>query len=292
MLRILLLGKTGQWGWEAARALAPLGEVIALDYPEVDFTRPESLRSLVAGVNPQVVYNAAAYTAVDRAESEAETARLINAVSPGVLAEAARAARAVMIHTSTDYVFDGTKGSPYLESDAPNPLNVYGQTKLDGERAVEQAGGAYLTLRTSMVYSSRRDSFVAKVLQWSRQQTTLKVVQDQVGNPTWARMLAEITGLLLAKAGPDLYDWASERSGVYHLAGDGCASRLEWAQAILRADPQPEQQIAQQVLPALTSDFPTPAARPLFSALNCDKFIRTFGLRLPPWEDALRLAMG
>jgi len=129
------------------------------------------------------------------------------------------------------------------------------------------------------------------VLQWSRQQTTLKIVADQVGNPSWARMLAEITAQVLARSGPDRYDWFQQRSGVYHLAGDGCASRLEWAQAILRFDAQPEQQVVQQVLPALTSDFPTPARRPLFSALNCERFSKTFGLRLPPWEQALRLAM-
>ena len=291
MLRILLLGKTGQWGWEAERALAPLGEVIALDYPDVDFTQPETLRGLVDRVRPQVIYNVAAYTAVDRAERETEKARLINAVAPGVLAEAAQAVRAVMIHTSTDFVFDGKKGSAYLEDDLPCPLNVYGQTKLDGEQAVSQVGGSYLTLRTSMVYSNRRDSFVGKVLQWSRQQTTLKVVADQVGNPTWARMLAEISGQLLASSGPDLYDWIYARRGIYHLAGDGCASRLAWAEAILRSDPHPDEQLVQQVLPALTSDFPTPATRPLFSALNCDKFTHTFNLRLPPWEQALRLAM-
>jgi dTDP-4-dehydrorhamnose reductase len=291
MARILLLGKIGQLGWEAERTLAPLGEVTALDYPDVDFTNPESLRGLVAEIKPQVIYNAAAYTAVDKAESEPEKARLINAVAPGVLAEAARAARAVMVHVSTDYVFDGTKGSPYFEEDATHPLGVYGQTKLDGELAVSQVGGAYVTLRTSMVFSNRRDSFVAKVLQWSRQQATLKIVADQVGNPTWARMLAEITTLLLARSGNSPAGWMQERRGLYHLAGSGHASRMEWGQAILRNDPKQAEQVVEQVLPAVTADFPTPAQRPLFSALDCSRFSQVFDLQLPHWEHTLRLAM-
>jgi dTDP-4-dehydrorhamnose reductase len=288
-MRILIFGKNGQWGWEAERALAPLGEVIALDYPEVDFTRPETLRPLVLELKPQVIYNAAAYTAVDKAENDIERARLINAVAPGVLAEAARSVSAVMVHTSTDYVFNGKKGSPYLEDDEPDPINVYGQTKLEGEQAVSQVGGAYLTLRTSMVYSSRRDSFVTKVWQWARAQPTLKIVDDQIGNPTWARMLAEITGHLLAKGGDEIYDWVTERNGLYHLAGSGFASRFEWALEILKNDPKPEEQLVVHVLAARTSEFPTPAERPAFSALNCDKFEHTFGLKLPTWQAALRL---
>ncbi|RPJ38339.1 MAG: NAD(P)-dependent oxidoreductase, partial [Chloroflexi bacterium] len=163
-MRILLLGSTGQVGWEAQRALAPLGEVIGLDYPDVDFTRPERLSRLVADLRPQVIYNAVAYTAVDKAESEPERVRVINAAATGVLAEAAARLKAVLIHFSTDYIFDGTKGSPYVETDAPNPLNVYGQTKLEGERMVQQVDCAFLVLRTAWVYSTRRDSFVKKVL--------------------------------------------------------------------------------------------------------------------------------
>ena len=290
-MRILLIGKNGQLGWEAWRALAPLGEVIALDYPEIDLSHPERLAGLVAEIAPQVIFNAAAYTAVDKAESEPELPRLINSITPGELASAARKARAVLIHISTDYVFDGSKGSPYQEDDPARPLSVYGQTKLDGDNAVAAAGGAALVLRTSWVYSTRRDSFVSKLLEWSRKNPVLRVVDDQVSGPTWARMLAQTSALLLARAGSDPYAWLAERAGVYHLAGWGWCSRLDWAHEILRLDPQPELRAAREVQAAKTAEFPAPAQRPLFSALDCSKFERTFGLRLPDWKEALRLAM-
>ena len=258
MMRILLLGKYGQLGWELHRTLAALGEVIALDYPEIDLSKPTQGQQAVRDARPQVIVNASAYTAVDRAENEPEIAHALNALTPGALAEEARRGGAALIHYSTDYVFDGRQNSPYQESDTPNPLGVYGQSKLDGERAVQDIAGAYLVLRTSWVYSLRRDSFVTKVLQWSRQQETLRIVADQVSNPTWARMLAEITAQLLSKAGEDPYGWLREHHGVYHLAGSGYASRMEWCKAILRSDPRKEEQVAQEVMPALTSDFPTP----------------------------------
>lgn len=290
-MRILLFGKNGQVGWELARTLAPLGELVMLDYPEVDFAQPESLAGRVGEAHPQVVVNAVAYTAVDKAEQEAGLARAINAQAPGELAEACRRLGAALIHYSTDYVFDGQKGAPYVEEDAPHPLNVYGQTKLEGERAIAEAGGAWLVLRTSWVYSLRRDSFVTKVLQWSRSQSELRVVSDQVGSPTWARMLAEATALLLARAGEDPAGHLGQRRGVYHLAGEGAASRLEWARAVLEYDPRAEEQRVKEVLPGLTEEFPTPAQRPLFTALACGKFGRVFGLRLPGWRAALRMAM-
>jgi dTDP-4-dehydrorhamnose reductase len=199
--------------------------------------------------------------------------------------------RAAFIHYSTDYVFDGTKGSPYVESDAPNPLGVYGQSKLGGEQGVSQVGGAFLVLRTSWVYSLRRDSFVTKVLSWARQQKNLRLVSDQVSGPTWARLLAEITAQVLAEAGNDPYEWLAERSGLYHLAGSGYCSRLEWGRAILRLDPHPEEQLVEQTLAGVTAEFPTPARRPLLSALDCTKFSQVFGLQLPGWEEGLRLAM-
>ena len=291
MLRLLLLGKLGQLGWELRRALAPLGSVTALDVPEIDLTRPEGFLPAAREARPQVIVNATAYTAVDRAESEAGLAHLINGTAPGLLAELARDIGAALIHYSTDYVFDGGKGVPYVEDDAPEPLGVYGASKLAGEQAIAQVGGAYLTLRTSWVYSLRRDSFVTKVLQWARQQRTLHVVTDQTANPTWARMLAEVTAQLLAQAGADPTGWLRERGGLYHLAGDGHASRFEWARAVLALDPHRGEQVVETLLPALTADFPTPAKRPLFSALDCARFTAVFGLRLPPWEEALRLAM-
>ena len=290
-MRILLLGNTGQLGYEAERALSCLGDVTALDYPVLDFAHPETLPALVEQAAPDIIYNAVAYTAVDKAESEPEKARLINAVAPGVLAEAARRRGAVLVHISSDYVFDGAKSAPYVEEDATHPLNLYGQTKLDGDLAVQQAGGAYFIFRPAWVFSSRRDSFLTKVLQWARKNATLQVVDDQVSNPTWARALAEISALVLARGGEDLFSWASSRSGVYHLAGDGSASRYEWARTILACDPNPEEQVVKELIPVKSDAFPTPALRPLANALNCDKFQRTFNLRLPPWQSAVKWAL-
>lgn len=290
-MRILLLGQNGQLGWEAKRTLACLGEVYSYDYPEVNFAKPQQLASLVKQHCPQVIFNAVAYTAVDRAEQEHETARLINAVAPGELAEAALKCSALLIHFSTDYVFDGAKNAPYLESDPTNPLNVYGQTKLDGEKAIAAVGGSWLTFRTSWVYSLRRESFVSKVIEWSRKQPVLRVVDDQISGPTSARMLAEICALLVARAGADPAETLRSRSRVYHLAGWGWCSRLDWAREILRIDAETHHHPMIETSPAKSADFPSPANRPLFSALDCDCFANTFGLQMPDWEQSLRLIM-
>ena len=289
-MNILLLGKTGQLGWELERTLSPLGKLTALDYPDVDFTKPETLSDTVRNVAPDFIVNAVAYTQVDQAEREPERVRLINAIATGVLAEEAFHLKAGLIHYSTDYVFDGSKGSAYVESDFPNPLNIYGQTKLDGERAIQQVGGNHLILRTSWVYSMRQGGFVTKVLQWARQQTTLRMVTDQVGSPTYARMLAEVTGQLLARSQGSV-EWLGAHRGLYHLAGSGAASRFEWAQEILNYDKNTHEHVVKEILPALTSEFPTLAQRPLFSALNCQLFTKTFQLTLPHWTTALRMCM-
>lgn len=291
MRKILLFGRGGQLGWELQRALAPLGEVLALDYPRADFSKPEALRLLVRETRPDLIVNPAAYTAVDRAETESELAFRVNAQSPAVLAEEALRLRVPLVHYSTDYVFDGAKGSPYLESDEPAPLNVYGHSKLAGDRAVISTGGAALILRTSWVYSMRQGGFVTKVLQWARQQEVMRVVDDQISGPTSARMLAELTALLLAGVGADPFAWLAERAGVYHCAGDGACSRYAWAQEILKLDPRREEQKVRELIPAASAEFPTPAARPLVTVLNCSKLERVFGLRLPPWQTALRLAL-
>lgn len=290
-LRILLLGSTGQLGWELARTLAPLGELVALDYPQVDLADFDSVIRVLRSTPPDLIVNATAYTAVDRAETEPELASAINAIAPALLAQEARRSGAALIHYSTDYVFDGTKGLPYTEADQPNPLGVYARTKLEGELGIQQVDAASLVLRTSWVYSLRRDSFVSKVLGWARSQTSLKLVVDQVSGPTWARMLAQVTSSLVLLGAGHLVDWIGEHRGLYHLAGAGHCSRLEWGQEILRLDPHPEEQRVQEIQPALTADFPTPARRPLFSALNCDLFTRTFNLALPDWKFALKLAM-
>jgi dTDP-4-dehydrorhamnose reductase len=290
-MKILLFGKNGQVGWELQRTLAPLGEVTALDYPEVNFADMEGLRQVVQASRPAVIVNAAAYTAVDKAESEPDLARAINAGAPGLLASEARTLRAAFIHYSTEYVFDGRKGQPYTEEDSPNPLNLYGLSKLEGEKAIQEAGGAYLILRTSWVYSTRVGGFVNKVLQWSRQQQVMRVVEDQVGNPTWCRMLAEATAQLIAMSRNRPFEWLEEHQGLYHLAGSGHASRNDWAETILRCDPARHEQVVEKIEPALTEEFPTPAERPLYSPLNCEHFYRTFGFSLPDWKTALQLAM-
>ena len=290
-MQILLLGINGQLGWELRRTLATLGQVTALDYPQIDLTRPEQARRVIKRIKPQVIINATAYTSVDGAESEAEVALAINRDAPGIIAEEAKALGAAFIHYSTDYVYDGTKSEPYVETDLPNPVNAYGQSKLAGEHEIIQIGGTYLILRTSWLYSLRGETFVNKVLKWSRQYETLRIVEDQVGSPTWCRMLAEATAQVIAMGSKNIVDWLTAHSGLYHLAGDGYASRYEWAQEILKYDPSPQEQIVEQLLPSLTSEFPTPARRPLFSALDCTRFYQTFGLRLPDWRNALRLAL-
>ena len=290
MTKILQIGTKGQLGWELLRTCAPLGEVIALDYPAVDLSDSAGLRELVRSTKPDIIINAAAYTNVDKAESEPDLARAINATGPGVLAEEAKKINAVLVHYSTDYVFDGTKGSPYLESDAPNPLSVYGRTKLEGEQAVGASDCSYLVLRSSWIYS-RRSGFVAKVLEWARTQETIRIVDDQISSPTPARLMAEITASLISKieANPD--DWMLERKGIYHCACTGYCSRYEWAREVLRLSSNMHTKPGQKLLPALTSDFSTPAVRPLKSRLDSKMFEATFGMKIPHWLKALELAM-
>jgi len=291
MQKILLIGKNGQLGWELQRTLATLGEVVTLDYPEIDLAKPESLREVIRTISPQLIINAAAYTNVDKAESEPELAMKVNTESPGVIAEEARRLNAAFIHYSTDYVFDGKKGSPYVETDVPNPLNVYGKTKLAGEQLVEVVGGSYLIFRTSWVYSMRKGGFMTKVLQWTREQETLRIVDDQIGSPTWARMLAEATAQVIAQGRNDPVNYIHEKAGLYHLAGGGSCSRYEWAKAILELDPKKEEQAVKRLLPAKSSEFPTLAIRPPKSGLSIEKYKNTFGMQFPDWNECLKLLM-
>ena len=286
-MQILLLGKNGQLGWELHRSLAPLGIVTALDYEELNLEDFEQVRKTIRKLKPQVIVNASAYTAVDKAEIESEKCFAINGTIPGILAEEAFELKAALIHFSTDYVFDGNKGSPYNETDSPSPLNVYGKSKFAGELAVKKTPCNSLILRTSWVYSLRKGGFVNKVLEWARDQETMRIVSDQIANPTWARMLAEITSQILARG----INYLEDRSGLYHLAGSGFTSRFEWTQKIIALDPEKRFQKVKQLLPALSSDFPTPAQRPLFSALDCSKFSDAFGLQLPPWDEVLSLVL-
>jgi dTDP-4-dehydrorhamnose reductase len=291
MNKILQIGTNGQVGWELLRTCAPLGEVVALDYPDVDLSDYAGVKRLVQEVKPNIILNAAAYTNVDKAESEPEKARAINAIGPGVLAEEAKKLGAVLVHYSTDYVFDGNKGSPYVEIDATNPLNVYGQTKLEGEQAIAASGCVNLVLRTSWVYSMRTGGFVTKVLQWARTQEVMRVVDDQISSPTSARMLAEVTALILAQGRNDVADYLREKGGLYHCAGGGSCSRYEWAKAILDLDPHKEEQVVKQLLPAKSREFPMLAKRPDFSALDCEKFEKILGVNISNWKNNLELSM-
>ena len=285
-MKILLLGKNGQLGWELRRTLASLGSVSAFDYEELNLEDFDRVRTTVREIKPQVIVNASAYTAVDKAENEPDKCFAINGTIPGILAEEAKSLDAALIHFSTDYVFDGCKGSPYFETDSPHPLNVYGSSKLAGETAIQSTGCDSLIIRTSWVYSLRKGGFVNKVLEWARTQETLKIVSDQIANPTWARLLAEATSQILAQGN----QYVAERKGLYHLAGSGHTSRLDWTRKIISLDPNKREHLVKNIIPALTSDFPTPALRPLFSALECSKFSEVFGLQLPEWEYALALA--
>jgi dTDP-4-dehydrorhamnose reductase len=208
-----------------------------------------------------------------------------------VLAEEAKRLGAALIHYSTDYVFDGTKGEPYTEEDEPNPINVYGKTKLAGEQAIETIGGAYLIFRTSWVYSLRRPCFVTKVLQWARENETLRIVDDQISSPTWARTLAEATEQVIAQGRGEPVEYIREKSGLYHLAGGGSCSRYEWAKAILELDPHKEEQVVSELMPAKSEEFQTPAERSLESVLDCGKFEWVFGLRPPEWRNNVIMAM-
>jgi len=290
-MKLILVRRTGQLDWELQRTLAPLGEVHALGPDELDLSDLKALDGVMRSVKPQIVVNASAYTAVDRAEQEPDLAMRINAHAPGVMAETARALGAVLLHYATDYVFDGTKNTPYTEDDPVNPLNTYGQSKLGGEQAIGQVGGAHLILRTSWVYSLRGDGFVTKTLSWARRQETLRIVTDQVGSPTWARMLAEVSAALIARGLPVLQDYFLEKGGVYHLGGAGVVSRFEFARRVLQLDPRPEEQIVHALQPALMTEFPTPAHRPLFTPLDCSRFEQMFGVHLPGWDNTLELAM-
>lgn len=290
-MNILLLGNTGQLGWELHRSLLPLGEITAFDYPQIDMANLRSIQAVIKDTKPDIIINATAYTDVDKAESEPELAQAINATGPGILAEEAQKRKAAIIHFSTDYVFDGTKGSPYTENDQPNPLGAYGKTKLAGEQAVGAVEGAHLIFRTSWVYSLRRPCFVTKALQWARKNQILRIVDDQISSPTWARTLAEATSQLIAQSITDPIGHIKEISGLYHLSEREVCSRYEWAKAILKFDPNKDEQVFQKLLPAKSSDFPTPVERPKYSALDCCRFEQTFSLYRPNWRETLKLVL-
>jgi dTDP-4-dehydrorhamnose reductase len=289
-MKIVLIGKNGQLGREFQHTLPNLGEVIPLGREELDVSNHRAVQQTLIELRPNLIINASAYTEVDLAEIQIELATNINAVVPGVMAETAHKLGAVFIHYSTDYVFDGQGNTPYSENDKTNPINIYGKSKLRGEENIAQAGDAYLILRTSWVYSLRGNSFVNKVLGWARKNETLRIVSDQISNPTWARALVEATSMIFQN-NADLFETVKEKRGVYHLAGDGYTSRYEWAKHILANDPNRAEQVTRTIEPVTSKEFPTPAMRPLFSALDCSKFEETFRISLPHWKESLHTAM-
>jgi dTDP-4-dehydrorhamnose reductase len=283
--RILLIGKIGQVGWELRRTLAPMARLVCVDFPEIDLCKADSIRRWVSEARPQIVINAAAYTAVDKAETEPDKAMKINGMAPGILAEEARKAGALMVHYSTDYIFDGAKTEPYVETDSPNPLGVYGRSKLAGDEAVRAAGCAHLIFRLCWVYGARGQNFMLTMMRLAREREKLRVVSDQVGCPTWSRLIAETTTLAVKQTIAAGHFGAF--AGTYHLASSGTTSWHGFASAIAGLMP-PQGKKCHQVEAISTSEYPTPAKRPAYSVLGCDKLERTFGLRLPPWEESLK----
>ncbi|HSV54899.1 MAG TPA: dTDP-4-dehydrorhamnose reductase [Burkholderiaceae bacterium] len=285
-MKILLFGKGGQVGWELQRSLAPLGELVALDFDSTDlcgdFSKLDGLAQTVRRVAPDVIVNSAAHTAVDKAESEPELARTLNALAPGVLAEEAQRLGAWMVHYSTDYVFDGSGETPWRETDSPNPLSVYGQTKLEGEQRIQAACTRHLIFRTSWVYAARGGNFAKTMLRLAAERDRLTVIDDQVGAPTGADLLADVTAHAIRHA-VDRPDAA----GLYHLAASGSTSWHGYARAViahaLRAG-IPLKATPETVVAVPTSSFPTPARRPLNSRLNTAKLQTRFHLALPPWQ--------
>lgn len=291
MTRILLTGKNGQVGWELQRTLATLGEVIALDRHGMDLTNPDSIRRAVRDHKPNLIVNAAAYTAVDKAEEEPDPAMAINGIAPGILAEEAKRFGAALVHYSTDYVFDGNEDSPYTEEDVPNPLSVYGKTKLAGEQAIQAVGASHLIFRTSWVYGPRGKNFLLTILRLARERDDLRIVDDQVGAPTWSRMIAEATALILVQFYGRLTPHPAlltDISGIYHMTAGGQTSWFGFAEAILNYVPGSVAPVP-HLTPIITEEYPTPAKRPRNSVMSNVKLNHQFGVKMPRWEIGLRL---
>ncbi len=291
-MRVLLLGSSGQVGSELARTLQPIAEVIAPPRNECDVSRLDSLKTAFSAARPDVVVNAAAYTAVDRAEDEPALAHTVNAEAPGLLAQLAAEHGASLIHYSTDYVFDGRKDGAYDEEDVTNPLSVYGRTKLEGEAQVRASGCSHLILRTRWVYAAHGHNFVRTMLRLARDRESLSVVDDQIGSPTWARAIAEATAALLARAGHDrvsVRSALSQRGGLFHLTAGGEVTWFGFAQAIFNSVPD-DKRALRTLTPIPASQYPSRAVRPSNSRLSCSRLARIWHVRLPDWNSSLQLA--
>jgi dTDP-4-dehydrorhamnose reductase len=283
-MKIVLIGKAGQVGRELVGSLAAIGDVAAFDRAGADLERPDELSALLRRKRPDVVVNAAAYTAVDKAESEPDRARIINEVAVGALAHAAADLGATLVHYSTDYVFDGTKPGRYVETDEPHPLSVYGATKLGGERAVAAAGCRHWVFRTTWVYASHGHNFIRTMLRLGRERDELRVVDDQFGVPTAARLIAEVTAACIGR----LATGSPLASGVYHLAPHGETTWCRFARAVLAAAGEqgvPLRCPPENVVGIGTADYPLPARRPANSRLDTTKLETALNIRLPEWQD-------
>jgi len=284
-MKVLLTGSTGQVGYELARSLQGVGEVVAVDRNVMDLSNLDQVRDVIRSVKPQLIVNPAAYTAVDKAESEPELAFRINGEAPGVMAEEAKKLGAALVHYSTDYVFDGSQPAPRVENDAIGPLSVYGASKLAGEQAIAAAGIPHLIFRTSWVYGMRGKNFLLTMLRLAKERDELRVVADQHGAPTWSRTIADTTAQVLSQAHAGGREWWMQNSGIYHLSAQGQTTWHEFTEAIIQ-----EAGLSCKVLPITTADYPTPAKRPQYSVMSSERLMARF-CHLPDWKTALQLCM-
>ncbi|MGB7435031.1 MAG: dTDP-4-dehydrorhamnose reductase [Candidatus Acidiferrum sp.] len=299
MASILLVGKNGQVGAELCSFLPQFGDLVAVDRQQLDLCNPKEIRSVVRAVRPQIIVNAAAYTAVDKAETEQEIAYAVNVHAPAILAEEAGDISALLVHYSTDYVFDGLKQAPYEENDPTNPLSVYGETKLAGELAIRQTGVAHLIFRISWIYAIRGQNFLLTLLRLASQNKELRMVRDQTGTPNWAREIGRATAAVLHNVSQDstLLSSVEKVSGTYHMTAPGATTRFEFAQVIcdelsranvsaswINAAMGGRPLMVQRIDPITTAEYPLPATRPSYSVLSSERLFSTFGVRLPEWR--------
>lgn len=321
MKRILVAGKNGQIGWELLRTLMTLGEVVAVDRTAMDLADADSIRHTIREIKPNIIVNGAAYTAVEKAESEPELAMAINGVAPGIMAEEAKRLRALIIHYSTDYVFDGTKKEPYTEDDKPNPLNVYGKSKLAGEQAIRQVEASHLIFRTSWIYATRGKNFLLTILRLAKERSELRIVGDQTGVPTWSRVVAEVTAQVVAQLYRPFVDRTSDshyglkggssplfidtqfndsfsrferENGIFHVVASGKTTWHGFASLVAKVlrDRQRESMFrANTITPVVSKDYPQLAERPANSVLDNGKLATHFGLKLPSWEHCVDVCL-